>query len=414
MGLFDRHAGLLDAYRDVRTTGADPFQIRMERVLSPTEAIINGKKTLLVGTNNYFGLTFDPSCMEAAIEAIRAEGTGTTGSRIANGSYSEHVALENEIAEFYGKKHCMVFTTGYQTNLGVISTLVGPDDFLLIDADSHASIYDACKQTHAEVVRFKHNDPSSLDARLRRLNERNGGEKPGNRLVVLEGIYSMLGDSAPLREFVDVCKKYNAYVLIDEAHSLGALGEHGRGLCESAGVLDDCHFVVGTFSKTLGAIGGYCVSDDPDFDILRVTTRAYMFTASLPPSIVASVRQALRIVKAHPELRTKLWDNVRALYDGLATQGFKLGPEHGPVVGVHLPDRMMAIGFWRAMLDAGIYVNVAVPPATPNGVSLLRCSVSAAHSRQQIDHMIEVMTGIGRQLGVLDNTAQRRVAGSGR
>ena len=414
MGLFDRHAGLLDAYRDVRTTGADPFQIRMERVLSPTEAIINGKKTLLVGTNNYFGLTFDPSCMEAAIEAIRAEGTGTTGSRIANGSYSEHVALENEIAEFYGKKHCMVFTTGYQTNLGVISTLVGPDDFLLIDADSHASIYDACKQTQAEVVRFKHNDPSSLDARLRRLNERNGGEKPGNRLVVLEGIYSMLGDSAPLREFVDVCKKYNAYVLIDEAHSLGALGEHGRGLCESAGVLDDCHFVVGTFSKTLGAIGGYCVSDDPDFDILRVTTRAYMFTASLPPSIVASVRQALRIVKAHPELRTKLWDNVRALYDGLATQGFKLGPEHGPVVGVHLPDRMMAIGFWRAMLDAGIYVNVAVPPATPNGVSLLRCSVSAAHSREQIDHMVEVMTGIGRQLGVLDNTAQRRVAGSGR
>jgi 8-amino-7-oxononanoate synthase len=414
MGLFDRNAGLLDAYRDVRTTGADPFQIRMERVLSPTEAIINGKKTLLVGTNNYFGLTFDPSCMEAAIEAIRAEGTGTTGSRIANGSYSEHVALENEIAEFYGKKHCMVFTTGYQTNLGVISTLVGPDDFLLIDADSHASIYDACKQTQAEVVRFKHNDPSSLDARLRRLNERNGGEKPGNRLVVLEGIYSMLGDSAPLREFVDVCKKYNAYVLIDEAHSLGALGEHGRGLCESAGVLDDCHFVVGTFSKTLGAIGGYCVSDDPDFDILRVTTRAYMFTASLPPSIVASVRQALRIVKAHPELRTKLWDNVRALYDGLATQGFKLGPEHGPVVGVHLPDRMMAIGFWRAMLDAGIYVNVAVPPATPNGVSLLRCSVSAAHSREQIDHMIEVMTGIGRQLGVLDNTAQRRVAGSGR
>ena len=294
MGLFDRHAGLLDAYRDVRTTGADPFQIRMERVLSPTEAIINGKKCLLVGTNNYFGLTFDPSCMEAAIEAINAEGTGTTGSRIANGSYSEHVALEHEIAEFYGKKHCMVFTTGYQANLGVISTLVGPEDFLLIDADSHASIYDACKQTQAEVVRFKHNDPASLDARLRRLKDRDEGDKPGNRLVVLEGIYSMLGDSAPLKEFIEVCKKYGAYVLVDEAHSLGALGENGRGLCESAGVLDDCHFIVGTFSKTLGAIGGYCVSNDPDFDILRVTVRAYMFTASLPPSIVASVRQALQ------------------------------------------------------------------------------------------------------------------------
>jgi 8-amino-7-oxononanoate synthase len=408
MGLFDRHAGLLDAYRDVRTTGADPFQIRMERVLSPTEAIINGKKTLTVGTNNYFGLTFDPSCMEAAIEAIRAEGTGTTGSRIANGSYNEHMALEQEIAEFYGKKHCMVFTTGYQANLGVISSLVGPDDFLLIDADSHASIYDACKQTQAEVVRFKHNDPSSLDARLRRL-----GDRPGNRLVVLEGIYSMLGDSAPLKAFVEVCKKYGAYVLVDEAHSMGALGEHGRGLCESTGVIDDCHFIVGTFSKTLGAIGGYCVSNDPDFDILRVTTRSYMFTASLPPSIVASVRQALRVVTARgKELRQRLWDNVATLYDGLTEQGFKLGPEHGPVVGVHLPDRMTAIGFWRAMLDAGIYVNVAVPPATPNGVSLLRCSLCAAHTREQLEHMIEVMTGIGRQMGVLAPKL-RVVAGKG-
>ncbi|HEY2876141.1 MAG TPA: aminotransferase class I/II-fold pyridoxal phosphate-dependent enzyme [Reyranella sp.] len=406
--MFDRHAGLLDAYRDVRTTGADPFQIRMERVLSPTEAIINGKKCLTVGTNNYFGLTFDPSCMDAAIEAIRAEGTGTTGSRIANGSYSEHVALENEIAEFYGKKHCMVFTTGYQANLGIISTLVGQEDFLLIDADSHASIYDACKQTQAEVVRFKHNDPASLDARLRRL-----GDKPGNRLVVLEGIYSMLGDSAPLKEFIAVCKKHNAYVLIDEAHSLGALGENGRGLCESAGVLDDCHFIVGTFSKTLGAIGGYCVSNDPDFDILRVTTRAYMFTASLPPSIVASVRQSLKVVKARgAQLRKQLWDNVHTLYDGLVAQGFKLGPEYGPVVGVHLPDRMTAIGFWRAMLDAGIYVNVAVPPATPNGVSLLRCSLCAVHTKEQLDHMIEVMTGIGRQMGVL--APKLKVVGSSR
>lgn len=407
MGLLDRHAGLVELYGEVRATGADPFQIRMERVLSPTEAIINGKKTLLVGTNNYFGLTFDPSCMEAAIEAIRAEGTGTTGSRIANGSYSEHVALEEEIAAFYDKKHCMVFTTGYQANLGIISNLVGADDFLLIDADSHASIYDACKQTQAEVVRFKHNDPASLEARLRRL-----GDKPGNRLVVLEGIYSMLGDSAPLKEFVEVCKKYKAYVLIDEAHSLGALGEHGRGLCEKEGVLDDCHYIVGTFSKTLGAIGGYCVSNDPDFDVLRVTTRSYMFTASLPPSIVASVRQALKVVQAHPELRTHLWDNVSTLYEGLAAKGFTLGPEHGPVVGVHLPDKMMAIGFWRAMLDAGVYVNVAIPPATPNGVSLLRCSVSAAHTKEQLDLMIEVMTGIGRQMGVIPATPQPRAVGA--
>jgi 8-amino-7-oxononanoate synthase len=404
--LLDKHLGYRAPLDGIRAAGADPSNVRFDAILSPTEGTLDGKQVILLGTNNYFGLTFDPSCMEAAIEAIRAEGTGTTGSRIANGSYSEHVALEREIAEFYGKKHCMVFTTGYQANLGVISTLAGQGDFLLIDADSHASIYDACKMTQAEVVRFKHNDPSSLEARLRRL-----GDKPGNRVVVLEGIYSMLGDSAPLREFVDVCKKYGAYVLIDEAHSLGALGEHGRGLCEKAGVLDDCHFIVGTFSKTLGAIGGYCVSDDPDFDILRVTVRSYMFTASLPPSIVASVRQALRVVKAKPELRTQLWNNVATLYDGLKAQGFTLGPEHGPVVGVHLPDRMTAIGFWRAMLDAGIYVNVAVPPATPNGVSLLRCSLCAVHTKEQLDHMVEVMTGIGRQFGVLPDK-QLRAAGA--
>ena len=211
----------------------------------------------------------------------------------------------------------------------------------------------------------------------------------------------MLGDSAPLKDFVAVCRRYGAYILIDEAHSLGALGEHGRGLCEAAGVLDDCHFIVGTFSKTLGAIGGYCVSDDPDFDILRVTVRSYMFTASAPPSVIASVRQALRVVQARPELRRQLWDNVATLYDGLADRGFKLGPEHGPVVGVLMPDRPTAIGFWRALLDAGIYVSVAAPPATPGGVSLLRCALCAVHTREQLEHMVEVMTGIGRQMGVI-------------
>jgi 8-amino-7-oxononanoate synthase len=402
MGLLDRHVGLHALKREVHATGINPFGIRMEKVLSATEAMIDGRKTLLVGTNNYFGLTFDQSCIDAACEAIRSEGTGTTGSRICNGSYDHHIALENELAEFYGKKHCMVFTTGYQANLGVISTLVGPDDFLLIDADSHASIYDAVKQTQAEVVRFRHNDPPSLEARLRRLEG-----KTGNKLVVLEGVYSMLGDSAPLKEFIAVCKKYNAYVLIDEAHSLGLLGENGRGLCEAAGVLDDCHFIVGTFSKTLGAIGGFCVSNEPDFDILRISTRSYMFTASSSPGTVASVRQALRVMKARgPELRKKIWDNVATLYDGLAAHGFKLGPEHGPVVAVHLPDPMTAIGFWRSLLEAGIYVNVVVPPATPNNLSLLRCSVSAALSREQLEGMVETMAGIGRQLKVIGPAAQ--------
>ncbi|MBL8674141.1 MAG: aminotransferase class I/II-fold pyridoxal phosphate-dependent enzyme, partial [Rhodospirillales bacterium] len=362
-------------------------------------------KTLLVGTNNYFGLTFDESCKEAAIEAIRAEGTGTTGSRIANGSYNEHVALEREIAEFYGKKHCMVFTTGYQANLGVISTLAGEGDFLLIDADSHASIYDACKQTQATIIRFKHNDPSSLEARLRRLEK-----EPGNKLVVVEGIYSMLGDTAPLKAFVEVTKRYGGYILVDEAHSLGALGEGGRGLVEEAGVLDQVDFIVGTFSKTLGAIGGFCVSSHDGFEVLRVATRAYMFTASLPPSIIASVRAALKIVRERPELRTRLWDNVATLYDGLSAAGFTLGPQHGPVVAVQLPDIETTVAVWRALLDAGVYVNVAVPPATPGGLCLLRCSLSAAHTRAQLENMVEALTEIAHRFGLLPVEARRRVA----
>lgn len=403
MGLFDRHAPLLNFYRGIQASGADPIGVTMERVLSPTEAIINGRRTLLVGTNNYFGLTFEPACIDAAVEATKAEGTGTTGSRILNGSYTDHRDLERELADFYDMKHCMVFTTGYQANLGLISALVGEGDYLVIDADSHASIYDACKQTQATIIRFKHNDPASLEARLRRLDK-----EPGNKLVVVEGIYSMMGDTAPLKEFVAVAKRHGAYIMVDEAHSLGALGEHGRGLVEEVGVLDQVDFVVGTFSKTLGAIGGFAVSNHDEFDVMRLTTRAYMFTASLPPSIVASVRAALRIVRERPELRTRLWANVATLYDGLAAAGFTLGPQHGPVVAVQLPDLQSGIAMWRALLDAGIYVNIAGLQATPGGVPLLRCSLSAAHTRAQLELVVRSFVELGQRFGLLK--PQKRAA----
>ncbi len=397
MGLFDRHAGTIARSRAMLVDGFHPLSVRMDRVLSPTEALIGGRHTILLGTNNYFGLTFDQSCIDAAVEATRLEGTGTTGSRIANGSYGDHLDLETEMAEFFGMKHCMVFTTGYQANLGFISSLVGEGDFLVLDADSHASIYDACKHTQATIIRFKHNDPASLEARLRRLDK-----EPGNKLVVVEGIYSMMGDTAPLKAFVEITKRHGGYILVDEAHSLGALGEGGRGLVEAAGVLDQVDFVVGTFSKTLGAIGGFAVSNHDDFDILRVMTRAYMFTASLPPSIVASVRAALKVVRARPDLRVRLWENVATLYDGLAALGFRLGPEHGPVVAVHMPNEQTTIGCWRALLEEGVYVNLAVPPATPSGGSLLRCSLSAAHDRAQIDKVVAAFGRVGERFGLLD------------
>jgi len=397
MALFDKFKSLIDSHTAVKAVGADPFSVKMERVLSPTEAIIEGRNTILVGTNNYLGLTFDDASVGAAVDALRRYGTGTTGSRIANGSYQGHKGLERELARFYGREHCMVFTTGYQANLGIISTLAGPKDYLIIDADSHASIYDACRMTAATVIRFKHNDAADLDKRLARL-----ANTEGEKIIVVEGIYSMLGDQAPLADIVAVKKKHGAYIILDEAHSMGVLGEHGRGLAEVVGVEDDIDFVVGTFSKSLGAIGGYCVSDHPEFNILRVACRPYMFTASLPPSIVASVTAALKEMEAHPELRTRLWANVNTLYDGLKRRGFVLGPQKGPVVAVHLPSPEIAVHLWHALLQAGVYVNLALPPATPNGTALLRCSVCAAHTKAQLDSVVAKLTDVALKAGLLD------------
>nr|WP_223395911.1 aminotransferase class I/II-fold pyridoxal phosphate-dependent enzyme [Caulobacter segnis] len=389
-------------YEAAQASGQMPTGVVMDRLLSASEAIINGRRTVTVGTHNYLGLAFDEACIEAAVAAVRREGTGTCGSRIANGSFADHVALEQELAAFHGMRHAMTFSTGYQANLGVISSLVGAGDFLLLDADSHASIYDACKQTQASAIRFKHNDPANLDARLRRL-----ADEPGDKLVVVEGIYSMLGDMAPLKAIVEVCRRHGAYLLVDEAHSMGVLGARGAGLAEQEGVLDQVDFIVGTFSKSLGAVGGYCVSNHARFDLLRLACRPYMFTASLPPATAASVRTALKAVAERPELRERLWRNVHRLYAALDDAGFQLGPTPSPIVAVCLDAEATTLAMWRALLDAGYYVNVGLPPATPSGESLLRCAISAAHSDEQIDGLAERLIRLGREFGVL--SAPRRV-----
>lgn len=406
MSLFSRFAPLTDSYDQIKHAGIDPFGVRMDRVRRPTEAMVSGQKILLAGTNNYLGLTFDPSCVAAARSALETSGTGTTGSSIANGLYGGHRALERALTDFFDREHGIVFSTGYQANLGIISTLAGPDDYLLIDADCHASIYDACKLGSATVIRSRHNDPADLDRRLRRLSG-----QPGNKIIVVEGIYSMLGDQAPLAEIAAVKRKHGAYLIVDEAHSLGVLGANGRGLAEEAGVEDDVDFVVGTFSKSLGAVGGFCVSNHPDFDILRVVCRPYMFTASLPPSVIASVRAALDIVKTRPQLRDELWSNVDFFYNALARRGFHLGPEKSPIVAVHLPDREMAVHVWHALLGAGVYVNLALPPATPENVALLRCSVCASHTKEQLERIVRVLTDIAYDTGLLEAPAKVAAAG---
>jgi 8-amino-7-oxononanoate synthase len=389
MGLFDKLETIAAARKALEELGADPFNVINEEILSPTEARINGRKVLLAGTNNYLGLTFHPQCIESACQALHAEGTGTTGSRMANGTYAGHRALEKELADFFGCAESIVFSTGFVANLGVISTLTGPGDVILIDGDCHASIYDGCRMSGADIIRFKHNNPADLDKRLRRL-----GDRVQNTLIIVEGIYSMLGDQAPLAEIVRIKEQYGALLMVDEAHSLGVLGQRGRGLAEAAGCLDKVDFIVGTFSKSLGTIGGFCVSNHPELDLVRYASRSYIFTASPSPATIASVRSALALLEAGTDLRTKLWDNAHRLYDGLKQQGFVLGPEPGPVVAVYTDSKEQTLLCWATLLERGIYVNLVLPPAAPDGKSLLRCSVSAAHSTEQIDQLLEAFSAL--------------------
>lgn len=405
--LFDRFAPLLER-RDslVGDGGRDPFQVEMDEVLSQTEAMIDGRRTILAGTNNYLGLTFAPESLKAAHDALEAAGTGTTGSRVANGTYSGHKALEQQLCSFLKKEHAIVFSTGYLANLSVLSTLVGPEDYILMDADCHASIYDGVRMGQAQIIRFKHNDAADLDKRLARLSK-----KPGNKLIVIEGIYSMLGDKAPLAEIVEVKKKYeDTYLLSDEAHSLGVLGRYGRGLPEEADLEDDVDFIVGTFSKSVGTVGGFCVSNHPQFDLLRLACRPYIFTASLPPSVVASAKTSLELVEKGGALRKRLMRNAERLHAGLSALGFTLGGDISPVVAVVAPDVETGVAFWRGLIEAGVYVNLALPPATPQNFTLLRCSLCAAHTRDQIDSIIEIFAGVAESLGVLPEQPETKVA----
>ncbi len=387
-----------------RLEGANPFDVRFDAVLSPTEGVLHGRPVLLLGTNNYLGLTFDGDCVAAASSSLAGEGTGTTGSRIANGTYGGHHHLEAKLAGFLGRRQAMVFSTGYQANLGMLSSLVGPGDHIVIDADSHASIYDGVRLSPASVTRFRHNDPGDLARRLSRL------PSTGNTLIVVEGIYSMLGDRAPLAEIAAIKREHGAHLLVDEAHSLGVLGEHGRGLAEEAGVEAEVDFVVGTFSKSLGAVGGFCASDVDGFELLRLACRPYMFTASLPPSVIASVARALDRLTMEPALRARLADNARRLHAALTAAGFELGADPTPILSIRVPDAGTAIAFWNRLVERGIYINLALPPATPRGLCLLRSSVSAAHEPAQLDAAARVVAEVGAEVGLLGRP-RRAVSG---
>ncbi len=394
--LFSKFDPLIQEREALLETGVtDPFNLTMERVESPTVAICNGKRTILLGTYNYMGMTFDPDVVAAGKKALDEFGSGTTGSRVLNGTYQGHRECEAALRDFYQMDHAMVFSTGYQANLGIISTLAGKDDYIILDIDSHASIYDGCALGNAQIVPFRHNDIESMEKRLKRVPAGAG------KLVVLEGVYSMLGDVAPLKEMVAVAKANGAMVLVDEAHSMGFIGENGRGVAEAQGVIEDVDFIIGTFSKSVGTVGGFCVSNHPKFEILRLVCRPYVFTASLPPSVVATAATSIRKLKDAGGKRAHLWENSKRLHAGLKQLGFTLGtPEpQSAIIAVIMPDLPTGAAMWEALLNEGLYVNLARPPATPAGMTLLRCSLCSEHSADQVGEILGMFAAAGRATG---------------
>ena len=396
--LFSKFDPLIQQRETLLATGiTDPYSLVMDEVLSPTRAICNGRDTILLGTYNYMGMTFDADVIAAGQQAMAEYGAGTRGSRGLNGTCRGHRAVEEALKEFYAMDHAMVFSTGYQANLGIISTLAGKGDYVILDIDSHASIYDGCAMGNAEIVAFRHNDVEALEKRLKRLPAEAG------KLVVLEGVYSMLGDVAPLKEMIRVSKEAGAMVLVDEAHSMGFIGENGRGVAEAQGVLDDVDFVIGTFSKSVGTVGGFCVSNHPKFEILRLVCRPYVFTAALPPSVMASSIVSIRKLMHGSNKRAHLWENSKALHQGLRDLGFTLGTAEAQsaIIAVIMPDLEQGAMMWEALLEEGLYVNLARPPATPAGMTLLRCSLCAEHSADQVGEILDRFERAGKRVGII-------------
>lgn len=398
MSLFDKLRPIADRLGAVGS-GPIPFDTVIDSVLGPTEVLIGGRRTLMCGSNNYFGLSFHPEVIAASQAAVARDGAGTTGSRAANGTYAAHRRLEHAFADAYDKSHALVFTTGYQANVGMISGLCGAGDSILVDLESHASIYDGARLSGAQLFAFKHNSPADLAKKLKRI------EQPSNCLVIAEGLYSISGDVGPLDELSAICKEAGAFFMVDEAHSFGIYGEHGLGCAEQQGALGRVDFVAGTFSKALAGIGGFCVSDHDALRLLHFTSRPYVFTASGSPANIASVEAALRILRTDRSLREKLWANVRQVRAGLTALGFRIGATESPIVPIEVGTADQAVATWAALLDAGVYTNIVLPPACRADACLLRTSFSAAHTSAQLDAALAVFERVGRERALIGAAA---------
>jgi len=382
------------AFAEVKAAGLYPY-FRVITSAQDTEVTIGGKTMLMLGSNSYMGLTNDPRVKKAAIEATEKYGSGCAGSRFLNGTLDIHIELEKRLAAFIGKEDALVYTTGFQTNLGTISALVAKDDQVYIDKSDHASIIDGCRLGFGKIIKFHHNDPESLRDRLE--NSGNGCGK----MIVVDGVYSMEGDIARLPEIVDLAKKHNAAVMVDDAHSIGVLGKKGNGTADHFGLTDDVDIVMGTFSKSFASIGGFVAASAEVIEYLKHFARALIFSASPSPASTAAALAALDIIETEPERRLKLWHNTHRMHNGLKNMGFDTGVSASPIIPVIIGDNMQVFKFWLFLHEAGIFVNPVVSPAVPPNMALIRISLMATHTDAQIDHALEVIHQGATQLKLI-------------
>ena len=357
-----------------------------------TEVMMGGKKVLMFGSNSYLGLTNHPKVKEAAIEAVKKYGTGCAGSRFLNGTLDIHLMLEHELAEFVGKDEALVYSTGFQVNVGVLGCVTGRNDTILCDELDHASIVEGRRLSFSNVLKFRHNDMEGLERELQKCAPETV------KLIVVDGVFSMEGDIANLPEIVRLKNKYNASIMVDEAHGFGVLGKNGRGTCDHFGVTKDVDLIMGTFSKSLASIGGFIASDKEVINFLRHNSRSYIFSASATPAATAAARAALQIMKDEPERIAHLWDITHYALDNFRQLGFEIGATETPIIPLYIRDQDKTFLVTKRLFDEGIFVNPVVPPACSPNDTLIRFSLMATHSKEQIDIALDKMVKVFKEL----------------
>ena len=391
MDLFEKCKEFTRA-REAMDAGYYPYFIPLDQT-EGTEVVINGKRLIMIGSNNYLGLTTHPKVRQAAIDAIREYGTSCTGSRFLNGNLKMHKELEARLAAYVQKEAALVFSTGFQTNLGAISALVGRNDVVITDREDHASIVDGCRLSYGEMKRFRHSDMADLERVL-------AASGDAAKLVVVDGIFSMGGDIAPLPEIIPLCKKYGARLMVDDAHSIGVLGG-GRGTGVHFGMNDGVDLIMGTFSKSFASLGGFLAGDEEVIHYIQHMARSLIFSASMPPSNTAAVLAALDVMENEPERIERLWAIARKMREGYRQLGFNTGKSETPVIPIYIGDDMKTIYAWKALFDAGIYTNPVIPPGVAPNQSLLRTSYMATHTDEQLDRVLATFEQVGRQLELI-------------